>query len=323
MGIYLDRDLRRTQFVLAVARELHFGKAAARLNIAQSYLSREVKEFEDEQGYLFFERNGHYVAAVTDSGQAFIRTMAPVLDDLRAGFERASEMGRMISRQKAGSFLIGYSPLVPGAISEQVRSIRSMRFPVLRLQFRTLTPTELFDSLASGGLQAAVTYAFSGRRDLEQIPIGSQRLLAVYPRNQNKGRTTTVGLHELRSHSLIVPSSERMQPEIRDWLLEQCERAGFRPKIVEEPTSTREAFDLVKDHAGARGHARGHLRRDDGETRVFSHSRNRRVATRARLQTQVQPQDSTDRNGVRPCVATILPENGQLKNISPRLRSFE
>jgi DNA-binding transcriptional LysR family regulator len=250
MGIYLDRDLRRTQFVLAVARELHFGKAAARLNIAQSYLSREVKEFEDEQGYLFFERNGHYVAAVTDSGQAFIRTMAPVLDDLRAGFERASEMGRMISRQKAGSFLIGYSPLVPGAISEQVRSIRSMRFPVLRLQFRTLTPTELFDSLASGGLQAAVTYAFSGRRDLEQIPIGSQRLHAVYPRNQNEDRTTTVGLHDLRSHSLVVPSSERMQPEIRDWLLEQCERAGFRPKIVEEPTSTREALDLVKDHAG-------------------------------------------------------------------------
>src|SRR6266700_550820 len=250
MGIYLDRDLRRTQFVLAVARELHFGRAAARLNIAQSYLSREVKEFEDEQGYLFFERNGHYVAAVTDSGQAFIRTMAPVLDDLRAGFERASEMGRMISRQKAGSFLIGYSPLVPGAISEQVRSIRSMRFPVLRLQFRTLTPTELFDSLASGGLQAAVTYAFSGRRDLEQIPIGSQRLHAVYPRNQNEDRTTTVGLHDLRSHSLVVPSSERMQPEIRDWLLEQCERAGFRPKILEEPTSTREAFDLVKDHAG-------------------------------------------------------------------------
>jgi DNA-binding transcriptional LysR family regulator len=250
MGIYLDRDLRRTQFVLAVARELHFGKAAARLNIAQSYLSREVKEFEDEQGYLFFERNGHYVAAVTDSGQAFIRTMAPVLDDLRAGFERASEMGRMISRQKAGSFLIGYSPLVPGAISEQVRSIRSMRFPVLRLQFRTLTPTELFDSLASGGLQAAVTYAFSGRRDLEQIPIGSQRLHAVYPRNQNEDRTTTVGLNDLRSHSLVVPSSERMQPGIRDWLLEQCERAGFRPKIVEEPTSTREAFDLVKDHAG-------------------------------------------------------------------------
>ena len=176
--------------------------------------------------------------------------MAPVLDDLRAGFERASEMGRMISRQKAGSFLIGYSPLVPGAISEQVRSIRSIRFPVLRLQFRTLTPTELFDSLASGGLQAAVTYAFSGRRDLEQIPIGSQRLHAVYPRNQNEDRTTTVGLHDLRSHSLVVPSSERMQPEIRDWLLEQCERAGFRPKIVEEPTSTREAFDLVKDHAG-------------------------------------------------------------------------
>src|SRR4051794_1950139 len=188
MSIYLDRDLRRTQFVLAVARDLHFGKAAARLNIAQSYLSREVKEFEDEQGYLFFERNGRYVAALTDPGRAFIRNMGPALEDLLAVFERASEMGRMISRQKTGSFLIGYSPLVPGAISEQVRSIRSIRFPTLRLQFRTLPTTELFDSLASGGIQAAVTYAFSGRRDLEQIPIRSERLHAVYRRNPDQCR---------------------------------------------------------------------------------------------------------------------------------------
>ncbi len=86
-----DRDLRRIQFGLAVARDLHFGNAAARLNVAQSYLSREVKEFEEEQGYLFFQRNGKRVAAMSDSGEAFIRTIQPVLDDLRAGFERASE----------------------------------------------------------------------------------------------------------------------------------------------------------------------------------------------------------------------------------------
>jgi DNA-binding transcriptional LysR family regulator len=250
MGIYLDRDLRRIHFVLAVARDLHFTKAAARLSIAQSYLSREVMEFEDEQGYLFFERNGKRVASITDPGQAFIRAIQPVLNDLRAGFERASEMGRLISRQKAGSFLIGYSPLVPGAISEQVRSIRSIRFPALRLQFRTLTPTELFDSLASGALQAAVTYAFSGRRDLEQVPIGSEQVRAVYRRSQDQNGRVTFQLDDLRTNSLVVPSSERMHPEIRDWLLAQCARAGFKPKIVEEPTSTREAFDLVKDHAG-------------------------------------------------------------------------
>jgi DNA-binding transcriptional LysR family regulator len=250
MGIYLDRDLRRIRFVLAVARDLHFGKAAARLNFAQSYLSREVKEFEGEQGYLFFQRKGKRIAAITDAGLAFIREVQPVLNDLRAGLERASEVGRLISRQKAGSFLIGYSPLVPGTISEQVRSIRSIRFPALRLQFRTLAPTEMFDSLASEALQAAVTYAFPGRRDLEQIPIGSEQLHAVRRRSQDEHGTVTFRLEDLRANSLVVPSSERMQPEIRDWLLEQCLRAGFKPKIVEEPTSTREVFDLVKDRAG-------------------------------------------------------------------------
>jgi DNA-binding transcriptional LysR family regulator len=156
----------------------------------------------------------------------------------------------MISRQQTGSFTIGYSPLVPAAISEQVRSIRGIRFPGLRLQFRTLPPAELFDSLVSGGLQAAVTYAFSGRRDLEQIPIGSEPLHAVYPRELDRGRSATIGLRDLEPHSLVVPSSERTYPEIREWVVEQCERAGFKPRIVEEPSSTREAFDLVEDRAG-------------------------------------------------------------------------
>ena len=250
MGIHIEVDLRRIQFVLAVARELHFGNAAARLNVTESYVSREVKKFESEQGYLFFQRNGKRVAAITDSGQAFIDEIQPVLDSLQTGFERASEVGRLTARQKAGSFLIGYSPLVSGAICEQVRSIRNIRFPALRLQFRTLVPTRLFDSLAKEALQAAVTYAFPGRRDLEQIPIGSEQLHAVRRRSQDEHGAVTFGLEDLRTNSLVVPSSERMQPEIRDWLLAQCLHAGFTPKIVEEPTSAREAFDLVKDRAG-------------------------------------------------------------------------
>ena|ERR1700761_9149800 len=43
MNLYFDRDLRRIRFVLAVARDLHFGNAAARLDVAQSYLSREAQ----------------------------------------------------------------------------------------------------------------------------------------------------------------------------------------------------------------------------------------------------------------------------------------
>jgi DNA-binding transcriptional LysR family regulator len=250
MSLCIEVDLRRIQFVLAVARELHFGNAAARLNVTESYVSREVKKFESEQGYPFFQRNGKRVAAITDSGQAFIHEIQPILDNLQTGFERASEVGRLTARQKAGSFLIGYSPLVSGAICEQVRSIRNIRFPALRLQFRTLVPTRLFDSLVKEALQAAVTYAFPGRRDLEQIPIGSEQLHAVRRRSQDEHGAVTFGLEDLRTNSLVVPSSERMQPEIRDWLLAQCLHAGFTPKIVEEPTSAREAFDLVKDRAG-------------------------------------------------------------------------
>jgi DNA-binding transcriptional LysR family regulator len=73
MGIHIEVDLRRIQFVLAVARELHFGNAAARLNVTESYVSREVKKFESEQGYLFFQRNGNQRFVIGCLNNVFMR----------------------------------------------------------------------------------------------------------------------------------------------------------------------------------------------------------------------------------------------------------
>jgi DNA-binding transcriptional LysR family regulator len=246
----LPREIKKLEFAVAVARELHFGKAAARLNVAQSYVSRTIKEFENELGAALFERDHRRVVALTEAGKRFIPDAEQMLTKLRADYERARDVSRTISRRNAASFLIGYSALVPAPLPTRMRSIQSVRFPTMRLQFRIITASELFDALARGAFHAGLTFAFSGRRDIVQIPIHSEPLHAFFRQNPSASAGVPMRLEDLRESSLVVPSSDRLHPEFRDWLVARCAAVGFTPRIAAEPTSPREAFDLVEDGAG-------------------------------------------------------------------------
>jgi hypothetical protein len=75
-------------------------------------------------------------------------------------------------------------------------------------------------------------------------------MCAVYPRRTGTRAGAGIDLEQLRSQSLYVLSSDREHADVRECLVLQCARRGFTPRIVEEPVSAREAFDLVLDRGG-------------------------------------------------------------------------
>jgi DNA-binding transcriptional LysR family regulator len=237
------------EYVLAVARELHFRKAAERVHIVQSSLSRQVREFEAELGFEIFYRNNHLVD-LTDAGRAFTLALEDSLTRFLAEFTRARDLSRLISRGNPASCLIGYSPFVPATLRHELRSIRQLRFPSMRLEFREATESEMADFLARGAFQVGVTFAPLERNHLEQIPLRSEPLHAVSIRAQSSNCSNTIRLADLRTRPLIVPFSERLHPVLYQWLHGQCAIAGFRPKIAAEANSTQELFDLVQDGVG-------------------------------------------------------------------------
>ena len=245
----LTPPLQKLVFALAVARELHFGRAARRLNISQPYLSRTILEYESELRFSLFRRNRR-VVEVTDAGRAFLKLVRDMLGELDSAYARALEAGRLISRQKASSVVIGYSAFVPPRLRCQVRSIQKVRYPALHLELRVASPSEAFESTANDVFQAAMTFAPLDRDDFVQIPIRCERLHAVFPRVQSASGSREIALAELQTQSLIIPCSERTHPALRRWLLEQCARAGFKPHIVEEVPSSDGVFDLVQDRVG-------------------------------------------------------------------------
>jgi DNA-binding transcriptional LysR family regulator len=245
----LTPPLQKLVFALAVARELHFGRAASRLNISQPYLSRTILEYESELRFALFRRNRR-VVEVTGAGRAFLKHAREFVADLDNAYGRAVEAGRLISRQSSSSLVIGCSAFVPSRLRCQARSIQRLRFPALHLELRMASPSETFESIGRGVFHAGLTLAPLDRDDLVQIPLRFERLHAVFPRAQSANSSGDLALTDLRTLPLIVPCSERTHPALHRWLFEQCAKAGFKPNIVEEVPSSDGVFDLVQDGVG-------------------------------------------------------------------------
>jgi DNA-binding transcriptional LysR family regulator len=98
------------EYVLAVARELHFGRAAERVHVVQSSISRQVREVEAEVGFEIFRRNNHLVD-LTDAEREFILAVGDMMARFDAEFKRARDLSRLIARHHAALCLIGYAIL--------------------------------------------------------------------------------------------------------------------------------------------------------------------------------------------------------------------
>jgi len=241
--------LRKLHYVLAVARELHFRKAAERLHTSQPSLSRQIRELEEEIGFEIFYRKRH-VVALTEAGKSFIVVVNDMLSRIDADFRRAKDTARQASRQSSACFVIGHSPLVPADLRPQFRSVQRRKFVYLSLQFRNYFAPELIDAISSGAIQAGVTFAPVGRCDLEQMQFGTDRLCAVTAKNSSLVGDPAIELERLKLQPLILAGSERAHPFFYQSLLQQCTAKGFRPTIAEEVTHPMEAFDLVRNSVG-------------------------------------------------------------------------
>jgi DNA-binding transcriptional LysR family regulator len=240
---------RKLEYVLAVARYLHFGKAAEQLHVDPSTLSRQIREVEKELGFDIFIRANHYVA-ITDEAKPFILALKQIMASFATDFEKAKNISRLMARRKASTFVIGYSPFVIPAIPNEIRAAHSRRFPSIHLELCRASVQELTDSLIADACQACVMLRPAGRQHFEEISLRSERLFAVWPRAYQAALSTTVALADLKAHPLIIPCSDRTDPDLQDWFFNRCTAAGFKPKLAAEASGSLEAFNLVQNGVG-------------------------------------------------------------------------
>lgn len=101
----MDRDLelRHLRYFVAVAEELHFGRAALRLNLAQPPLSQQIRKLEEILGYALFTRTSRSVS-LTTAGSAFLESARRTLRNVQRDLEEV----RSIGRGEVGSLHVGF-----------------------------------------------------------------------------------------------------------------------------------------------------------------------------------------------------------------------
>jgi DNA-binding transcriptional LysR family regulator len=217
-------DLRQLRYFVAVAEELHFSRAAARLNLAQSALSSQVRALEREVGGPLLVRSTRRVA-LTPAGEALLRDASEIL----AAADGALDRARALARGEAGSLTIGSMGPAGGGLLAPLLARLGSRHPGLRVEVRALDFSDIVESVRDRHVDVAFLYLPLDEPELELIPLISEPRVVVLPRNHRLARRRRLRPRDLRDETFIM--QPQAVPEIwRDhWLL--VDEFGERPRI--------------------------------------------------------------------------------------------
>ena len=217
-------ELRQLRYFVTVAEELHFSRAAARLHLAQSALSAQIRRLEAEVGGPLLLRSTRQVE-LTPAGEALLNEGRAIL----AAADGALHRVRALARGESSSFSIGSLGPVPGALFSPLLATFSGRHPGVRIDVRAVEFSEMISALRNGRVDVAFLYAPLDEEDLEITPLISEPRVAVLPSNHRLAGREWLTPNDLAGETFVA------QPEVtpqgwRDyWML--VDEVGHRPPI--------------------------------------------------------------------------------------------
>ena len=229
-------DLRR---FAALAEELHFGRAAARLGMGQPQLSRALQSLERAVGVRLLARTSRDVA-LTEAGASLLEDARRMLAIAEAAPLRACQaaLGESGTLTLAFSGSCAYA-LLPGAI-ERFRRAR----PGIAFVLRQMSAAEQVEALREGSCDLALSRATRVPDGLRGALVFSEPFVAALPRAHPLARRTTLTLAALRD-SAFLAFPRNGGTAFHRQLLEICAEAGFEPRIDQEVSPMHALIGLV------------------------------------------------------------------------------
>jgi DNA-binding transcriptional LysR family regulator len=230
----IEIELRHLRYFVAVAEELHFGRAALRLHLAQPPLSQQIRKLEEILGYPLFERTSRSVA-LTAPGQVFLERAQRTLRNVNRDIEEA----RSIGRGEVGSLHIGFvGSAMLTALPAIFRRYREA-YPLVRLHLHESFTSKVIEGLQNGTLDAGLLRDPGDlapgnlNTGLIATTIYSEPFFAVLPANHPRAKQKTITPAELHGEPFVhYPRSAGSHAFEKPFSL--FGDPGYRPQIVQE-----------------------------------------------------------------------------------------
>jgi LysR family transcriptional regulator, transcription activator of glutamate synthase operon len=228
-------ELRQIQYFIEVAKREHMTEAAYALHVAQSAISRQIVNLENELGVELFIREGRNVR-LTPIGKVFLEHMEKAMNVI----DNATQVVEEYMDPLKGTVHIGFPSSLSSYTLPSIISAFRKEYPEVKFQFMQGSYYELVDKVKKG----EVNIAFLGPvpQDIKKIEgniLFTERIVALLPKTHRLSSESVLTLNQLRNESFILFPKGFI---LRDIIFDACRQIGFEPKV----SFVGEEIDAIK-----------------------------------------------------------------------------
>jgi DNA-binding transcriptional LysR family regulator len=231
-------DRRHLEAVIAIAEELHFGRAAARLKLQQSALSQLIRRLEKRLGFLLFDRSSHHVR-LTPEGERMLVVAREVLAALR----RAEDVASEIAAGESGTLRLGTTD----AVDEELHVILERfhdRHSSVNVRLVAMHTDAKLRALLAGDLDVALVRAARSVEGIDMLELWREHLIVMLSRRHPLAARHELTIAELAPYPVILAPREW-----NEWARQRAQRlfasAGVEPVFGPPYTTLKETLATV------------------------------------------------------------------------------
>ena len=237
-------ELRHLRYFVAVAEELNFTRAAARLHTSQPSLSQQIRQLEAQVGVPLLERSRHRVS-LTNAGRIFLRDTRDILGRL----DHAVRLAKQAADGRAGDLSVGTFPAADVHILPALRPLMAASLPHVRLVLHSKYAVDPEQGLRTGSLDAAFMRGPLDADGLDVIELRREEIVVVLPAHHALARRTRIPVQLL--HDLPCITMERtLAPALYDAISALYRQAHIRMQAVSTADNVLGHLQLVQEGLG-------------------------------------------------------------------------
>lgn len=238
MYIAREMELRHLRYLVAVAEELHFGRAAIRLHISQPPLSQQIRQLEEELDVKLFERTKREVR-LTEAGRRIVNEAYQVL-------RQVDHFSNVASQASEGA--IGHLSVAgPGGVNEiLVKTLRVFAkcYPGVHIELLFMNTGLQIDALREGRIDVGFLNLPVNDSSLAIETVKKSPMWVAVPKGHPLARRTRIPLKALADQRFIL-FNRRGSPGLHDLITAMCRNAGFSLNVVHEVDNVIASLTLV------------------------------------------------------------------------------
>jgi DNA-binding transcriptional LysR family regulator len=232
-------ELRHLRYFVAVAEELHFHRAAARLHMSQPPLSQQIRALEGELGVLLLRRNRRRVE-LTEAGQAFLGEAREILGRV----EQAGDLARRVARGEVGKLSVGFvGSAMYATLPEILRAFRRQH-PQVELQLRPFPTAPQLKALRDGRVDVGFLRPPVEPAGLEIETIERETIVVALPADHRMAGAKSLRITQLRDETFVLLARTE-SPGVYDSLAMTLSELAGNPRAVQEADDMQTLIGLV------------------------------------------------------------------------------